>query len=126
MKISAILAVGKDNVVGLNGGLPWKSKADLQYFKTLTEKHHILMGYNTYKSIGRPLPNRVNIVITSRSTSKSMQIHGVEMFSSVEDGIEFAKRSGEEELFIIGGASIYKYCDEHKLLDRIYVNNMIC
>lgn len=122
MKISAILAVGKDNVVGLNGGLPWKSKADLQYFKTLTEKHHILMGYNTYKSIGRPLPNRVNIVITS----KSMQIHGVEMFSSVEDGIEFAKRSGEEELFIIGGASIYKYCDEHKLLDRIYVNNMIC
>ena len=64
MKISAILAVGKEGEIGLNGGLPWQSKGDMQHFKNLTSGHCILMGMNTYNSIGRPLPNRTNIVIT--------------------------------------------------------------
>ena len=121
MKISAILAIGKDNEIGLNGGLPWKSKADLQHFKYLTKNHCILMGLNTYKSIGHALPNRKNIVISFDKIS----IDGCENFSSVEEGIRFAKNNGEEELFIIGGASIYKYCAEHNLLDRVYVSHMI-
>ena len=117
MKISAILAVGKDGEIGLNGGLPWRSKGDMQHFKNLTSGHCILMGMNTYKSIGRPLPNRTNIVITS----KDIKLEGCYVFHSVEDGIKFAESQNENELFIIGGLSIYKYCQEKGLLDRIYL-----
>lgn len=117
MKISAILAVGKDGEIGLNGGLPWRSKGDMQHFKNLTSGHCVLMGMNTYNSIGRPLPNRTNIVITS----KNIQLEGCHVFHSVEDGIAFANKRNESELFIIGGLSIYKYCQEKGLLDRIYL-----
>ncbi len=117
MKISAILAVGKDGEIGLNGGLPWRSKGDMQHFKNLTSGHCVLMGMNTYKSIGRPLPKRTNIVITSKKT----QIDGCYVFHSVEEGIKFAESQNEGELFIIGGLSIYKYCQEKELIDRIYL-----
>ena len=117
MKISAILAVGKDGEIGLNGGLPWQSKGDMQHFKNLTSGHCVLMGINTYKSIGRPLPKRTNIVITS----KDLQIDGCQIFHSVEDGIKFASEQNEDELFIIGGLAIYKYCQEKEFLDRIYL-----
>ena len=121
MKISIILAIGRDNEIGLNGGLPWNSKADLQHFKSLTTGHHVLMGLNTYKSIGKPLPNRTNIVISFNNE----KIEECKNFQSIEQGIEFAKQNGESELFIIGGASIYKYCAEHNLFDRVYVSHMI-
>ena len=68
-------------------------------------------------SIGRPLPKRTNIVITS----KNIQLEGCHVFHSVEDGIKFAESQNENELFIIGGLSIYKYCQEKGLLDRIYL-----
>ena len=117
MKISAILAVGKDGEIGLNGGLPWQSKGDMQHFKNLTSNHCVLMGKNTYNSIGRPLPKRTNIVITSRN----VQIDSCQVFHSVEEGIKFAEGQNEEELFIIGGLAIYKYCQEKGLIDRIYL-----
>ena len=121
MKISAILAVGKDNEIGLNGGLPWQSKADLKYFKSLTTGHHVLMGLNTYKSIGKPLPNRTNIVISFNCK----KIDGCITFTSIEEGIEYARKNKENELFIIGGASVYKYCHEHNLIDRVYLTHML-
>ena len=121
MKISAILAVGKDNEIALNGDLPWVSKEDLKTFKNITSNHHIMMGYNTYLSIGRPLPNRVNIVITS----KNIKIDGCLVFNNIEKAVEYANIQGEDELFIIGGASIYKYFSENKLIDRIYLSKMI-
>lgn len=121
MIISAILAIGKDNEVGLNGGLPWHSKADLQHFKSITSGHCVLMGYNTYKSIGKPLPNRINIVISkSRET-----LEGCSVFNTIENGIDFAITNNETELFIIGGASIYKYCAEKYLINRIYLTTMV-
>ena len=121
MIISAILAVGKENEIGLNGGLPWKSKADLQHFKNLTINHCVLMGLNTYNSIGRPLPSRTNIIISHLNK----QIDGCFVFNNVDDGIEFAKKQNEEELFIIGGASIYKYFAENNLLNRVYLTRML-
>ena len=117
MKISAILAVGKNGEIGLNGGLPWQSKGDMQHFKNLTSNHCVLMGKNTYNSIGRSLPKRTNIVITS----KNVQIDGCQVFHSVEDGIKFAEGQNEEELFIIGGLAMYEYCQEKGLIDRIYL-----
>ena len=121
MKISAILAVGKDYEIGLNSGLPWNCPADLKHFKNITKGHCILMGLNTYKSIGKPLPNRTNIVISFEKQT----IEGCVCFTSVEDGIEYAKKQGENELFIIGGASIYKYCGEKKIFDRIYLTHIV-
>ena len=121
MIISAILAIGKENEIGLNGGLPWSSKEDLKHFKSITTGHCVIMGYNTYQSIGKPLPNRINIVI-SRSMNK---LDGCYVFHSIEDGIEFAKQQQETELFIIGGASIYQYCAEKNLIDRVYLTKMM-
>ncbi len=120
MKISAILAVGRDNEIGLNDGLPWSSKEELKYFKSITINHCVLMGLNTYKSIGKPLINRTNIVISFDKEN----ISGCENFQTIEEGINFAKEKGENELFIIGGASIYKYCAEKELIDRVYVTKM--
>ena len=121
MKVSAILAIGKELEIGLNGGLPWNSPADMRHFKYITTGHCILMGLNTYKSIGKPLPNRTNIVVSFNP----FEINGCICLHSVEDGIEYAKKQNENELFIIGGASIYKYCSEKQLLDRIYLTTML-
>ena len=121
MKISLILAVGRDNEIALNGDLPWKSKEDLKTFKNITSNQHILMGYNTFLTIVKPLPNRVNIVVSF----KKIQIDGCLTFTSIEEAIEHAKKQKEEELFIIGGASIYKYFAENNLIDRVYLTHMI-
>ena len=121
MKVSAILAIGEDFEIGLNGGLPWNCSGDMQHFRRITAGHIVLMGVNTYKSIGHPLPNRINIVVSF----KPQQIGGCICLNSVEDGIKYAEQQGETELFIIGGASIYKYCSENNLLDRVYLSNII-
>lgn len=121
MKISAILAVGNDNILGLNNGLPWVSKEDWKYFMDMTIGHHVLMGMTTYLTLKSPLPKRTNIVVSF----ETRKIDGCKTFTSIEDGIKFAKEQNENELFIIGGASVYKYCQEKQLLDRIYINHMI-
>ena len=91
MIISAILAIGNDNEIGLNGSLPWKSRDDLKHFKALTTNHCILMGYNTYQSIGKPLPNRTNIVI-SKTINK---LDGVYIVRSIEDEINVTEQTKE-------------------------------
>ncbi len=104
MKISMIVAADEKNGIGKNNELLCHLPADLKYFKNLTTSHAILMGRKTYESIGKPLPNRTNIVI-SRNTNS---IEGCHVFNSIEAGIDFAKTLNETELFIIGGDSIYK------------------
>ena len=121
MKISAILAINNDYEIGLNGDLPWNCREDLQHFKNLTLNHCVLMGSKTYYSIGKPLPNRTNIVVSC----KNIEIDNCNICKSVEEGIDFAKKLKEEELFIIGGMSIYKYCYDNKLLDRIYLSHIV-
>ena len=121
MKISVILAIGRDNEIALNGDLPWLSKDDLKTFKNITSNHHILMGYNTYLSIGKPLPNRINMIISK----KNIKIDGCLVFNSIENAINFANKQNEKELFVIGGATIYKYFAENRLVDRVYLTHMI-
>jgi dihydrofolate reductase len=104
MKISMIVAADEQNGIGVNNELLCHLPADLKYFKHLTTGHAILMGRKTYESIGKPLPNRTNIVI-SRNTNAIECCH---VFSSIEAGIAYAKSLNETELFIIGGDSIYK------------------
>ena len=103
MIISLVVAADEQNGIGKNNQLLCYLPADLKYFKSTTSGHHILMGRKTYDSIGKPLPNRTNIII-SRSPQA---IEGCIVKSSVEEAIAFAKANDEKELFIIGGGTVY-------------------
>jgi len=117
-KISLIAAVSKDQrALGFKNKLLWKIDGDLPRFKTITAGHPIIMGRLTYESIGRPLPNRTNIVI---SKSGSLQeTSGLIITSSVEDAISIAKKIDQEEIFIIGGGKIYS--ETLKYANRLYL-----
>lgn len=106
MKISIIVAMTEDNVIGSNGRIPWHSKDDMKHFKELTLNHHILMGKKTYESIGKPLPRRTNIIL---SKNNDLQIEGTTVFQDLGDAIRFAQDRNEHELFIIGGQQIYEF-----------------
>lgn len=118
MKISCIVAADEKNGIGKDNQLLCHLPADLKYFKNLTTHHAILMGRKTFESIGKPLPNRTNIII-SRS---ELSIEGTYSFKSIEEGISFAKSLNETELFIIGGDSIYQQSLE--LIDTIYLTRI--
>ena len=100
--ITIIAALGKNNEIGLNNDLLWRLPKDLKRFKALTTGNTIIMGRKTYESIGRPLPNRKNIVITR---NKTYQAKGCLVVNSLDEALEQCK---SQECFIIGGASIYK------------------
>jgi len=102
MVISLIAAMTPDRVIGRNNQLPWHMPADLQHFKNLTSHKTILMGRKTYQSIGRPLPNRRNIIIT-RDTNFAAP--GCEIFHSIDEALTALK--DEAEVCIIGGSEIY-------------------
>lgn len=105
MEIILIAAVSKDKVIGKQGGIPWKIKEDLSFFKEKTLNSPIIMGRATYNSIGRPLPNRLNIVMT-RSAKNT---EGVTEVTSVEKAIEAASINRDSSrVYIIGGQNIYK------------------
>ena len=105
MEIILIAAVSKDKVIGKQGGIPWKIKEDLSFFKEKTLNSPIIMGSATYNSIGRPLPNRLNIVMT-RSAKNT---EGVTEVTSVEKAIEAASINRDSSrVYIIGGQNIYK------------------
>ncbi|MDX2195508.1 MAG: dihydrofolate reductase [Cytophagales bacterium] len=106
MNISIIVAVGQNNEIGYTNKLLWRLRADLQRFKNLTYGHCVLMGKNTYESISKPLPGRTNIVVSSTLTPAHEQVH---IFQTIDDALKYALSVGERELFVIGGAQIYKY-----------------
>ncbi len=120
MKVSLIIARGKKNQIGINNSLPWKLKSDLQLFKETTLNHHILMGRKTFESLPGLLKNRIHLVI-SRFEKKS-DSDQVNYFTDIKTAIDFAKKSNESELFIIGGAEIYgKTID---LVDTLYLTEV--
>ncbi len=119
MNISIIVAVAKNNVIGYKNRLPWHIPEDLERFKKITTGHCILMGQKTYESIGRPLPNRKNIVL-----SDNMQFNpkGCITANSIDDAIKIAHNSKEKELMVIGGASVYLQL--LPLTNRIYLTRI--
>jgi dihydrofolate reductase len=119
MRISFIVAKAENNVIGVNNTLPWHLKDDLQNFKKLTMGHHILMGRKTFESIGKALPGRMSLVITSESRANQ---ENVLWFNSIFRAIKQAERNGETELFIIGGEKIFKYA--LSLVDRIHLTEV--
>ncbi len=105
MIISIVAAVSENGVIGINNRLPWRLHDDMVHFRKLTMGHYILMGRNTYESIGRPLPGRVNIVLTSR---KTFHPEGVLVKNSLEDAFHYAETNDQNEIFIIGGNYLYR------------------
>jgi len=101
--ISIIVAMAKNRVIGKDNDMPWgRLPVDLKHFKKITSGHPIIMGRKTFESIGRPLPNRRNIVLSSQD----IKIDGCEVFPSLEEAINAL--NNEEEIFIIGGGYVYK------------------
>jgi dihydrofolate reductase len=118
--ISAIVAVAKNAVIGKEDGLPWYLPAELARFKQVTMGHPIIMGRKTHESIGRALPGRTNIVLTR---SRDFSAEGCVVVQSLKQAIEEAKKAeGADEIFIIGGESIYM--EAMPLLDRIYLTKV--
>ncbi|MDQ3245085.1 MAG: dihydrofolate reductase, partial [bacterium] len=125
MIISLIVAIGKNNEIGKGNALLWSLPADIKHFKGATVGHTIIMGRKTYESIGRPLPNRQNIVIT-RDTNYTKE--GIEVAHSLEEAINISRLNLDKELtegqevFIIGGAEIYKHA--LPIADKLYVTKV--
>jgi len=123
MMISLIAAVSKNGVIGNEGDLPWNLPSDLKKFKEITDNKPIIMGRKTWDSIGRPLPNRDNIVI---SRNVNLEIEGGIICSSPDEAISIAKikanERGSEEIMVVGGGYIYK--EFMDVADKLYITEV--
>ena len=121
MSLSIIVAVASNGVIGGDNKLLWHLPDDLQWFKKCTMGRPIIMGRKTFESIGRPLPNRKNIVLSKNGDKESFEQKGIELYQNLESLIEDYKNS-EEEIFIIGGEQIYREFMQKGLVRRLYIS----
>ena len=102
----------------------WRLKSDMDFFKSTTSGHWVIMGRKSWESLParfRPLPNRVNCVVTRNS---DFQAEGAHLFASLQAAIEKAREEGAEKVFIIGGAQIYAECLKSNLIDEMYLTHV--
>lgn len=118
MKLSIIVAMAQNNVIGLNNQMPWHIPADLAWFKHNTLHKPVIMGRKTFESIGRPLPNRLNIVISRTAHASSHD--NVVWVSSLEQALDIVK--DKAEAFIIGGGNLYQQA--LPLVTRLYLTHI--
>jgi dihydrofolate reductase len=116
-RVSLIVAMAKNRVIGVNNTLPWRLPADLKHFKALTMGHHIVMGRKTYESIGKPLPGRTSVVVTRNA---GYSAPGVTAVNSLPAAISAC--GDDDEIFVIGGAELY--LQAITLADRIYLTEI--
>jgi dihydrofolate reductase len=114
--LSLIVAVAENGCIGVENKLPWHLPEDLKRFREITRGHPVIMGRKTFESIGRPLPQRQNIVITR---DPSYSAPGIQAVTSLEQAIELASATNPREIFVIGGAEIYRLAFPRA--DRLYL-----
>jgi dihydrofolate reductase len=114
MRLSLIVAMSENRVIGREGQLPWRLSADLRRFKQLTMGHHLIMGRKTWESIGRPLPGRTSLVI---SRNPEYRAEGAVVLPDLPHAMDAA--SGDDEVFVIGGGQIYRQALPQA--DRVYL-----
>lgn len=114
--INLIVAVDQHLLIGNSAGLPWYIPEDLKYFRDVTRGKTVIMGRKTFESIGRPLPNRVNVVVSR----KALAIEGVFVIHDLEEYLQ--KVDKNEDIFIIGGAEIYQLA--YPYVDRLYITHI--
>lgn len=119
MRLSIIVAVAENGVIGRDNRIPWRLSGDLKRFRSLTTGHYLLMGRSTFESIGRPLPGRTTIVL-SRGTP---ELPGsVLLAGSLPEAVAMAKESRETEAFVAGGAAIYR--EALTIADLLYLTRV--
>jgi len=118
--LSLIVAMGENRVIGVNNHLPWSIPEDLKRFKRITSGHPIVMGRKTFESIGRPLPQRTNIIV---SRQKDYRAEGGVVCASLAQALDWARQApGSEEVFVIGGAEIFR--EALPITGRIYLTEV--
>ncbi|HLP81839.1 MAG TPA: dihydrofolate reductase [Nitrosomonas sp.] len=119
-RISLLVAMAKNRIIGQNNQLPWHLPADLKHFKSLTMGHVIIMGRKTYESIGKSLPGRTNIVVTHQhqfNAQDAMVVH------SIDDALKVSeKQASVSEIFVIGGEQLYR--QTLPICQRIYITEI--
>jgi dihydrofolate reductase len=121
MKIGLIAAYDPNRVIGNDNNLPWKIKEEILLFKKITYNSIVIMGRKTYDSIGKPLVNRLNFIITSKIINNDLAYS----FASVEDSLEFCEKLNlNKKIFVIGGFSIYKYFLDNNLINYMYLSEI--
>jgi dihydrofolate reductase len=117
--LSHIVAASENNIIGIKNGLPWKLSSDFKYFKNKTWGMPVIMGRNTYESMKKDLPGRINIVVTKK---KDWQPENVLIAHGINEAIQEAKGSDAKEIFIIGGGEIFK--QTLPIINRIYMTRV--
>ena len=120
-RLSILVAMARNRVIGQNNTLPWHLPADLKHFKFLTMGKTIVMGRKTYQSIGKPLPGRTNIIITRQA---NYEVPGAVIVNSVEDALRVCKEisAHDSETFVIGGENLYR--QTIKICQRMYITEI--
>ena len=116
-RLSLIVAMARNRVIGIDNTLPWHLPEDLKHFKDLTMGHHIIMGHKTYDSIGRPLPGRTTVIVT-RDPGYTMA--GCLIAHSLDEAVKLSE--GDDEAFFVGGSSLYEQA--LPLADRLYITEI--
>lgn len=123
VKIALVVARGTNNVIGVDGDLPWKLSSDLKHFKAITLGKPVIMGRKTWASIGRPLPGRPNLVVTRDANFKAV---GASVYSNLNvalaTGRAIAQASGTDEVCVIGGGELY--AQTIGTADRLYLTDV--
>ena len=123
MKIVLVAAVGNNGVIGRAGGMPWRLKSDLQHFKRLTLNKPVIMGRKTYVSVGKPLPERTNIVITRDANFSAPGVVTAPNFeAALALAREDADRRGSDEIMVIGGSEVFAAA--MPLADRLEITHV--
>ena len=123
MRLSLIVAMAANRVIGLEGGMPWHLKGDLRYFKRTTMGHPVVMGRRTYQAIGGALPGRANIVVSrdKKFTAADADVVG-DLAAALTKAKALAEIGGRGEVFVIGGADIFAQALDQA--DRIYMTEV--
>ncbi len=116
-RLSRIVAMGKNRVIGANGAIPWRLPNELQLFKRVTMGHHIIMGRKTWESIGRLLPGRTTVIVTRQN---NYAVPGALVAQSLEDAINACEK--DEEIFVIGGGELYRQA--LPIAQRLYITTV--
>ncbi|WP_412461122.1 dihydrofolate reductase [Pseudomonas sp. SC11] len=125
LPLSLIAALAENRVIGIDNSMPWHLPGDFKYFKATTLGKPIIMGRKTWDSLGRPLPGRLNLVV---SRQPGLTLPGAEVFASLEAAVQraeqWAREQGVEELMLIGGAQLYGQALEKGLVSRMYLTRV--
>jgi dihydrofolate reductase len=124
LPLSLIAALGENRVIGIDNSMPWHLPGDFKYFKATTLGKPIIMGRKTWDSLGRPLPGRLNIVVSRQA---GLQLDGAEVYPSLESAVvraqEWANQQGVDEVMLIGGAQLY--AQGMAQADRLYLTRVV-